>query len=341
MMQWSIVLALVMVLGLLIPDDQSSNEWRMKQNKKFWVIAHQGSLMNWPSNTMFAYHNSVHMGADVLELDVHMSKDGVLMVHHDDTTFRQCSNDTENRGGKIKDLTVEEIKKLDCGYGWNSKTRYCSIGARTGTFPYRGIGIKMPTLKEVLEAFPKIPVNIEMKDYNLYEPLCDMLKQHSAPAIVVSFDEIATMKFQQRCPMVGVAPAEKSIIKFLAAAYLFSESSVRFGFQALQIPLYAFDWLPILTSRVIAAAHNKGILIHPWTINEISEMKNLIRHNIDGIMTDRIDLLMHVISESTTVISEDKMVESVQTGSGCSEYGKTVLQSSAGCEYLSQMKLIE
>ena len=106
------------------------------------VFAHQGGEGLWPSNTLFAFQKAVELGADVLDTDMHMTSDGALVLMHDQTVKR-----TTDSTGAIRDLTLEQIKKLDAAY------RFTTDDGQT--FPYRGQGISVPTLEELFEAFPK------------------------------------------------------------------------------------------------------------------------------------------------------------------------------------------
>ena len=114
------------------------------------VMAHRGGQGLWPPNTLHAYERACELGVDVLEMDIHMTADGSIVVRHDPTV-----DATSNGQGAIADLTLEEIKSLDAGYRWT---------ADGGTsYPFRGRGITIPTLVEVLEAFPDIRLNIDIK----------------------------------------------------------------------------------------------------------------------------------------------------------------------------------
>ena len=120
-------------------------------NDRVLVMAHQGGDGLWPSNTLYAFERAVQAGVNVLELDVHASQDGALVVIHDDSVDR-----TTDGSGLVGDKTLAELKKLDAGYDWSPE--------RTGeTFPYRGQGITLPTLQEVFAAFPDTRVNVEIK----------------------------------------------------------------------------------------------------------------------------------------------------------------------------------
>lgn len=116
------------------------------------VIAHQGGEHLAPSNTLTAFLQAMELGVDVIELDIHMTKDGHLVAIHDDTVDR-----TTDGTGRVNDLTLEEIKSLDAGYYFQDDK---------GEHPYRGQGIEIPTLEEIFNAIPNMKWNIEIKDTN-------------------------------------------------------------------------------------------------------------------------------------------------------------------------------
>src|SRR5215211_4910421 len=114
------------------------------------VIAHRGGAGEWPAETKFAFTEAVRIGVDVLEMDVHLTKDQHLVLMHDDTV-----DATTNGRGPIRKFTLSQLKKLDAGYRWTND------GGKT--FPFRNKRITAPALKEIFEAFPRMRMNIEMK----------------------------------------------------------------------------------------------------------------------------------------------------------------------------------
>ena len=112
-------------------------------------MAHRGGRQLWPENTLTAFRGAAAMGVDVLEMDVHSSSDGVLVVLHDDTIDR-----TTDGMGLVHDYPLTALQALDAGYQWTADE-----GA---TYPFRGQGIAIPTLAEVLEAFPDAFLNVEI-----------------------------------------------------------------------------------------------------------------------------------------------------------------------------------
>ncbi len=130
------------------------------------VIAHQGGDGLWPGDTMFAFEQAVALGVDVLEMDLHITQDGVLVISHDETVDR-----TTDGTGEIEKMTLAEIKALDAGHNWSADGG--------GTFPYRGQGISIPTLEEVFLAFPEYRMTIEIKktERSMAQPFCDLIRR--------------------------------------------------------------------------------------------------------------------------------------------------------------------
>ena len=114
------------------------------------MIAHQGGDGLWPGNTLYAFEQAAALGVDVLEMDLHITKDGVLVINHDETVDR-----TTDGTGTIEDMTLAELKALDAGYDWSKD------GGQT--FPYRGMGLTIPTLEEIFQTFPEYHMTIEIK----------------------------------------------------------------------------------------------------------------------------------------------------------------------------------
>ncbi|MEZ4831342.1 MAG: glycerophosphodiester phosphodiesterase family protein [Caldilineaceae bacterium] len=142
------------------------------------------------------------MGVDMLEMDVHASADGVLVVRHDDTV-----DSTTNGQGEVRTKTLAELKALDAGYRWTDDD-----GA---TFPFRGQGITIPTLEEVFAALPDMPMTIEIKqaDPSITQPLCDLIRRYNKTdqVIVGSFHNHALDDFRRICPEVATSGHEGDV----------------------------------------------------------------------------------------------------------------------------------
>jgi len=244
------------------------------------LFAHQGGAALWPSNTLLAFENAAKLGVDVLELDVHLTADGELVVIHDHTVDR-----TTNGSGRVCEMTVTELKGLDAGYYFTPDN-----GA---TYPYRGQGVTIPTLTEVFTAFPAHRINIEIKDDDLRaaERLSEIINDFDAQdrVIVVSFHEKPLAHFRKLQPTVatGADPGEVRTFYILNSLHLWRFH--RAHADAYQVPVskgYAhFD-----DKAFIDHAHKLNQQVHFWTINDEDEMRRLLTLGADGIITDRPDL---------------------------------------------------
>src|SRR5690349_7341594 len=136
-----IILTALVLISILMPDAPTSAYYSGIQRPL--VIAHQGGDGIWPGDTMFAYEKAVELGADVLEMDAHITKDGQIVLMHDEKVDR-----TTNGKGLIEDLTLDELKQLDAAYQWTNDD--------SKTFPYRGKGIQVPILEQLFQKFPQM-----------------------------------------------------------------------------------------------------------------------------------------------------------------------------------------
>lgn len=254
------------------------------------VIAHQGGEQVRPSNTMVAFDHAAELGVDVLEMDVHSTADGVLVLIHDDTVDR-----TTNGSGAVKEMTFAEIKELDAGYYWTENE-----GA---TYPYRGWGITIPAFEEVLQMHGDLPMVIEIKqdEPSIVEPFCALLQQYEMTdhVLIASFDHETLVEFREVCPGVATSMTRKEITPLWVLSNLGLEEFYTPAGQAVQVPL-TFN-LPVLgevdvvTERFIQNAHKRNVHVDVWTINDSTEMERLIALGVDGIITDRPDLMLEVL----------------------------------------------
>ena len=253
------------------------------------VIAHQGGEGLRPSNTMAAFENAVALGVDVLEMDVHASKDGVLVVMHDDTVDR-----TTGGNGRLQDLTLAEIQQLDAGYYWTNDEGQ--------TYPYRGQGITVPTLEEIFAAFPDMPMNIEIKQQepSIVQPFCDLLDQYDRrqTVLIASFHPETMVEFREKCPGVATSMTEPEIRLFFGLNLAFLGRLYEPPGEAFQVPEYSGD-LHVVTPRFVNGAHGRNVDVHVWTVNDPADMQRLLDLGVDGLITDRPDLMLEVLGRGS------------------------------------------
>lgn len=247
------------------------------------VIAHQGGLGLRPTNTVIAYEEAARLGADVLDTDVHVTRDGVVVAIHDDTVDR-----TTDGRGRVRDMTLAELQSLDAGY------RYTEDGH---TFPFRGQGVRIPTLASLLEQFGDHPWIIELKpsDRAACQALARVVQGQAERVLVGSFSWGASRFFRKCAPGVPTCASEPEVALFLGLSLLGLTRWWRWGFQALAVPLRSHG-VTVVTPRMARAARARDVALAPWTVNEPAEMRRLLPW-VDGINTDRPDVLLQVLDE--------------------------------------------
>lgn len=251
------------------------------------VIAHQGGDGVRPSNTLLAFQHAVDLGVDVLEMDVHRTRDGALVLMHDATVDR-----TTDGSGALAEMTLGEVKALDAAFHWPYQGE-----AR----PYRGRGVRVPTLAEVISRFPALRYNVEIKpdSADVGGAVCAELSRLGAAArvLVASFHPSSLEAFRDACPTVPTSGHESEVRWFYLRYRLGLARFAHPDAAALQIPRetggYQLD-----SEAFIAAATSRGLHVDYWTINEADAMRTLIERGAGGIITDRPDLLLEVLGRA-------------------------------------------
>lgn len=253
-----------------------------------WPVnfAHRGGAKIAPENTLEGFREGLRVGAGVLELDVHATADGTVVVHHDEKVDRT----TDGRGA-IREMTLAEVKRLDAGY------RFTPDGGRT--YPYRGEGVRIPTLEEVYREFTDVPINVEIKGKRpgIEETVWRIIEGVGAEerTLVVSEDSGTIRRFREASGG-GVATASSSaeLIFFWLLSRLRLSGLAKPSYQALQGP-ETYKALRIVTPELVRGAHERGLRVDVWTIDHEPDMRRLLGFGVDGIMTDRPDILTRVL----------------------------------------------
>lgn len=253
------------------------------------IIAHQGGDGVWPGNTLYAFEKAVEIGADVLEMDAHLTRDGHIVLIHDETVDR-----TTDGTGEVESMTLEELQRLDAAYRWTPD------GGQT--YPYRGMGITIPALAEVFQRFPDLRYTIEIKKTraSMARPFCDLIRQYNMQdkVLVASFHDSAMAEFRQTCPEVATSASRGEVTPFVLLGKVFLSGWISPQYQSLQVPWNPKDSLniPIMTPRFIREAHAKGIAVEPWTVDDPDLMRQYIAWGVDGLITDRPDLMAEILN---------------------------------------------
>ncbi|TVQ29128.1 MAG: glycerophosphodiester phosphodiesterase, partial [Spirochaetaceae bacterium] len=251
------------------------------------VHAHRGGAQLWPENTLVAFAGAVDIGADVLEMDVFSTADGVPVVIHDTTVDR-----TTDGAGPVNSFTLSRLRELDAGY------RFRPIaGAPTADsadeFPYRGQGIRVPTLREVFEAFPAEHMIVEVKENNarLADAMIALVREFGREnrTLIGSFHHDILEHVRATAPEIATHGSERELIPFLVASWLLMGGAMSPGYEAVLVPQRSGP-IPVTTRRFIRAAQRRNLHVAAWTINDPDQMRELVRRGIDGLITDRPDL---------------------------------------------------
>lgn len=263
--------------------------------------AHQGGAREGPSSTLFAMRRAVETGAHAIELDVHATADRQLVVCHDATVDR-----TTDGAGRIADLTFEQVQALDNAYWW-VPGQVVDHEAGPDAYPLRGRAaddpeLRIPLLRDVLEAFPGTILNLDIKETApVVEPyeelLAELLRQfdRTDDVIVASFSDEATATFAAKAPEISTAAGTTATAAFYFAVTEGNPPPAT-SHHALQVPR-TFAGVTVVDERFVAAAHDHGLAVHVWTVDEVEEMETLLAIGVDGIMTDRPSVLAAVLAE--------------------------------------------
>lgn len=253
------------------------------------LIGHRGSSGEAPENTLPAFERALAHGAVILETDVHLTRDGVVVIYHDDSVDR-----TTDGRGPICDFTLEALQRLDAGY------RFTPDGGES--HPYRGKGVRIATLREAFEAFPGARFNVELKqcDDRLIEGTLDEVERAGREdlTLLAAAEDETMARLRRRLAERGLHPAVGAstgdVVAFVLA--LRDGREPPNGPMALQIPP-RFGGDPLVTPELVAHAHAHGLVVHVWTVNDPAEMHRLLDLGVDGVMTDYPLVLRRVLEE--------------------------------------------
>jgi glycerophosphoryl diester phosphodiesterase len=249
-------------------------------------MAHRGGAALAPENTLIAFQQAIDWwGSDILELDVHPSRDGEAVVLHDATLDR-----TTDGRGPVALLSLEEIRALDAGF------HFSPDGGKS--FPYRGSGIRIPTLAEVLAAFPGHRINVEIKAGGVQERTREVIMAANASGRVLVAAEVR----EHRSHFADYPGPVSASGNELRTFYLLHRTRLTRLFRprvdAFQLPRRHRD-RDVLSARLVRDAHALNIAVHVWTVDTEDEMRRLLEFGVDGIVTDRPDRLARVLHART------------------------------------------
>lgn len=248
------------------------------------LYGHRGSSAHYPENTLPSFRAAFEAGVPYLELDVWATRDGHIVIHHDENTLRVCG---VNR--RLCDCTLAEVKELDAGYTFSPY--------RGDSYPFRGKGITIPTLDELFQACPDAFFNIEIKQGSPPAELFvlkTIRRARKEDAVLLAAEKDAVM--QRLRPLCGDIPTSFSygeLESFFAWLGRGCPPGYRPPGAALQIP-ETYGLKTLVSPRMLEAAHSLGLEVHVWTINKRADMERLLEWGVDGIMSDCPEVLAEV-----------------------------------------------
>lgn len=244
------------------------------------VTGHRGAAGAAPENTLPALEHAVTAGADAVEVDVQATRDGELVLLHDDTVDR-----TTDGAGPVEAITLAQVRGLDAGHAWTPD--------RGATYPFRGEGVRVPTLDEALDAAGGLPVVVEAKSDAAGEALAAWLAEadrdlrrrvlvggpglgdpDSGPAA-----REAAERARWRCASKGELRPYVLLGKIGLGGRFAPDA------DALMVP-ERHRLLKVVTGRFVRRAHRDGLGVHVWTVNAADRMRRLLDRGVDGLVTD-------------------------------------------------------
>lgn len=256
--------------------------------EKIYTIAHRGASGYAPENTMPAFELAIQMNTDYIELDIQLTKDQVPVVIHDGTVNR-----TTNGKGYVKDLTLEQISKLDAGSWFNEQY---PMFARD-----KYEDLRIPTLEEVFERFGKeVDYMIEIKDPTLNSNIESLLNEHilnydlSDHVAIHSFSEASLRRFHYINPSIPLY----QIVWYELPVYQLSETYLN------RLKTYAVGISPNfqrINSSYVAQVKNAGLKVFPYTVNYQVNMDKAVIWGVDGVHTNFPDRFREVLNNSNFI----------------------------------------
>ena len=243
-------------------------------------LAHRGSRILWPENTMEAFQGAVDLGYRYLEIDVRMTADGTVVVFHDAGLSR-----VTNGVGPVAEWLWPDLQRLDAGWSF----------APDQAFPQRGRGVAVPSLEELFATFPEVHVNIDLKAPGMEWAIADLIQRFGRAdrTLIGSFHDRRLARFRRivRGGVPTSAGPSRAIATWLASRGGATTRGPEVAYQVpFEHPLFRLD------RRFVDAVHATGAQVHAWTVNDAVTMHRMLDLGVDGIVTDRPDVLNDVLA---------------------------------------------
>ncbi len=271
------------------PDIDGSNPFRTGRTL---VIPHGGGDGLFPENTLVAYRETMAMGADVVDVDLRISSDGVVIAFHDPTVDRITGST-----GNVRQMTYAQLAALDAGWGFTSSG---TGGNPAGSHPYRAQGVQIPTFESILDEFPTTLLSLDLKDESLdmVQPVCDELRSHGRlnDVFVGSNSDPQILEFRRRCPDVRTSAIMNDV--YAARDARASGDTAFVPAVTVDQPPFRIEGRRLVDADSLAWSHEHGIAILTWVVNDEADMQFLIDIGVDGIYTSFPDRLMKLLDRT-------------------------------------------
>jgi glycerophosphoryl diester phosphodiesterase len=236
------------------------------------LYAHRGASAERPENTLVAFERAMEIGVDSLELDVHLSRDGVFVVAHDEDALRMCGSPL-----KWRDIDAADAARLDAGWGFVAKD---------GTRPFAGKNIGVPTFESILIEFPRTHVNVDIKGSDAAKAMLELVRRLKAEErVTIASFHTATMVTVRRGGYAGETSLSQGEVASLIAMPALLWRQLPFTGTAAQIPTHQGP-LRFDRSTFIAKCHSLGLRVDYWTVDDRAEAERLLGLGADGIITN-------------------------------------------------------
>ncbi|HET9625040.1 MAG TPA: glycerophosphodiester phosphodiesterase [Kofleriaceae bacterium] len=236
------------------------------------LYAHRGASAERPENTMTAFARAVELGVDALEMDVHVTRDGELIVAHDDTAARMCGAQRAWR-----DMDLAETQRLDAGWGFV---------AADGTRPFSNQGVRVPRFLDVLAAFPRMRLNVDIKGDRAVELMLAILRdQRAEDRVTLASFQLRTLVEVRRRGFGGETALSQPEVASLLGLPAMLWRQLPFTGTAAQVPTHV-GRVRLDRAAFIAKCHAIGLRVDFWTIDDAGEAARLLELGADGIMTN-------------------------------------------------------
>ncbi len=254
------------------------------------VIPHGGGDGLFPEDTLLAFERTIAMGADVVDVDLRLSKDDVVIVFHDATVDRITGT-----AGSVRAMNYKQLAALDAGWSFTPTT------AANASHPYRGKNVTIPTFESILDTFPTTLLSVDLKDESLdiVKPVCDLLRGHRRfnDVFVGSNSDEQILEFRRQCPDVRTSAIMGDV---------YAARDARANNDPNFVPAVTVDQPPfrsngrqLVDASSLEWAHQHGIAVLTWVVNDVADMKLLVDLGVDGIYTSYPDRLLEILGRCT------------------------------------------